>query len=571
MSNKLIDTLCNYFDKGLNVILEGRHGIGKTSTILAVAEKMGLKEDEVCILYGSTLDPHLDLIGVPVSYDKEGVQHIKLVKFDHLHADTIKLMFIDEYNRAHKKVRNATMELLQFKSINGNKFPNLKAVWAAINPADDAELNFDVEEIDITQLDRFHVQIKLDYLPDKDYFASKYSSDVATKVMEFWNLLGNDLQIKMSPRRIDTALGLYLTSPSFDLSHVMPFDAVPCFKTTFESASIRFRIQDAINAINTLKSKGEDASKEEAQCNILLQRNQSTIYNMFTEYSGDPKDTAYLVALTPYLSEEAIRSIALVSSPKKLQPICEKDSRFANLVAVSGSKLPQIFLNAPSTFDSLHRLLNAVALTQQEDVRYMFKAASSFNSNPSSLRTTLEDYLSGKATGSISVQNRLGAFMTLLNVISCIKHPNANPDSIKYVVEDEKHSHSVALNASSVDSIAKYFEQDSSGNYKTKPSDLTTTDIFVISALLQVLDAFCSQGGYKNILKLDQKVKFNICSQLLNYLLHHKYSMQLETLFPKLYKHVMTTVNKDGLNSPFKLPTSLTEKNNGTNLNRMQL
>ena len=44
---------------------------------------------------------------------------------------------MDEFSRAHKKVRNAVMELIQFKSINGRKFKNLKIVWAAINPDDD--------------------------------------------------------------------------------------------------------------------------------------------------------------------------------------------------------------------------------------------------------------------------------------------------------------------------------------------------------------------------------------------------------------------------------------------------
>ena len=40
----------------------------------------------------------------------------------------------DELNRAKPKVRNAVMELIQFRSINGIKFNNLRMIWAAINP-----------------------------------------------------------------------------------------------------------------------------------------------------------------------------------------------------------------------------------------------------------------------------------------------------------------------------------------------------------------------------------------------------------------------------------------------------
>jgi len=44
------------------------------------------------------------------------------------------MLFFDELNRAHPKVLNAVFELVQFRSINGDKLPRLQCVIAAINP-----------------------------------------------------------------------------------------------------------------------------------------------------------------------------------------------------------------------------------------------------------------------------------------------------------------------------------------------------------------------------------------------------------------------------------------------------
>ena len=70
-----------WLKKNKNVLLIGNHGVGKTSIVMDGFERNGI--------------------------------------------------FMDEYNRTNPKVRNALMELIQFKSINGRKFPNLKVVWAA--------------------------------------------------------------------------------------------------------------------------------------------------------------------------------------------------------------------------------------------------------------------------------------------------------------------------------------------------------------------------------------------------------------------------------------------------------
>jgi hypothetical protein len=91
------------------------------------------------------------------------------------------------------------MELIQFKSINGRKFPNLKVVWAAINPSDDDE-EYDVEELDGAQIDRFQVRIKVPFFPDIEYFENKFGKDWSKSAHEWWNGMPDKAKKLVSPR-----------------------------------------------------------------------------------------------------------------------------------------------------------------------------------------------------------------------------------------------------------------------------------------------------------------------------------------------------------------------------------
>jgi len=114
------------------------------------------------------------------------------------------LIFFDEFNRSPKKVRNAVMELLQFKSINGFKFPDLKCVWTAVNPEKD-DL-YDVEKIDPAQQDRFQIVKEIPYACDRDFFISKFGEDVTSASLEWWDDLPETEKNLVSPRRLEYAL-----------------------------------------------------------------------------------------------------------------------------------------------------------------------------------------------------------------------------------------------------------------------------------------------------------------------------------------------------------------------------
>jgi MoxR-like ATPase len=195
-----------WLNKGLNVLFVGKHGVGKTALIKEAFERHGLKWR---YFSAATMDPWTDFIGVPKeAKTSEGLSYLELIKPLDFADDSIEALFFDEFNRSPKKVRNSVLELLQFHSVNGKKFKNLKVVWAAINP-DDEEETYDVEKLDPAQIDRFHVKVTVPYQPDKAYFVKKYGQETAIAALNWWKELPKEEQEKISPRRLDYALDIY--------------------------------------------------------------------------------------------------------------------------------------------------------------------------------------------------------------------------------------------------------------------------------------------------------------------------------------------------------------------------
>jgi hypothetical protein len=214
------DTKLDFWIKNnYNVIMEGRHGVGKTMKTIAAFERNGLRW-----LYFSaaTMDPWVDFIGVPKERLEGSFAYLDLVRPRFIEEDAVDAIFFDEYNRSPAKVRDAVMELIQFKSINGKRLKNLKIVWAAINPhTEDAE--YEVEKIDPAQMDRFHVQIQVPYVLDIPYLKAKYPKINIDSVVSWWNELPEKERFKVSPRRVDYALDMH--SKEGDLADVLPKSA----------------------------------------------------------------------------------------------------------------------------------------------------------------------------------------------------------------------------------------------------------------------------------------------------------------------------------------------------------
>lgn len=253
---KLIDKLRFYAKAGKNVLLEGHAGTGKTTIITQVFDEQFGKGNWL-YLSGSTIDPFIDFVGVPrEEKTKDGGSFLDFVLPRHFVQKKIKAIFIDEYNRTHKKVRNGTMELTQFKSINGRKFPDLEAVWVGINPFTDDELDesYDVEQIDKAQLDRFQIQIKIPYQADLSYFTSKYGRDIGKAAVEWWNAIPKNIKYSVSPRRLDYALEIH--NIGGDVFDVLPLESNPSkLITSITIGNIDDKLSEIFNQSDFEKAK----------------------------------------------------------------------------------------------------------------------------------------------------------------------------------------------------------------------------------------------------------------------------------------------------------------------------
>tara|TARA_Y100001933_G_scaffold265165_1_gene336249 strand:+ start:3498 stop:5051 length:1554 start_codon:yes stop_codon:yes gene_type:complete len=232
----------------LNVLLRGKHGVGKTAMVTDAFERNNLKYK---YFSAATMDPWVDFIGVPKEMsDDNGDSYLDLVRPKEFQDDEVEAIFMDEFSRAHKKVRNAVMELIQFKSINGRKFKNLRFVWAAINPEDDEDFNYDVDALDPAQEDRFHVQVEVPYKPDVDWFRSQFGEQLANSAISWWNELPPKVQNRVTPRRLEYALSVY--NAKGNLRHVLPSSSnVSKLSRVLTDGPIQDKLVDLLKKNNT--------------------------------------------------------------------------------------------------------------------------------------------------------------------------------------------------------------------------------------------------------------------------------------------------------------------------------
>ena len=245
-----------------NVLLSGKHGVGKTALVKQCFEDAGLNWQ---YFSASTMDPWVDLIGVPKEIDGK----LALIRPASIDYENVEAIFLDEYNRSHKKIRNAVMELIQFGSINGHRLPNLKIVWAAINPDNDEDFDYDVDKLDGAQIDRFHVHINVPYEPCMRFFRDRYGSQ-GVSVVKWWKNLNKETRLLCSPRRLEYALNVVMAKG--DARYVLDSKlGIPEFTSAVE-------LGDPVETLDAMMGLSDDEIRKKLEeANVLRRLEQDLV------------------------------------------------------------------------------------------------------------------------------------------------------------------------------------------------------------------------------------------------------------------------------------------------------
>jgi hypothetical protein len=395
VAQNVIQTKIDFWVKhSKNVLFIGKHGVGKTAMVKDAFDRHGLKWR---YFSASTMDPWVDFVGVPKeridnkvpdSFEiikelanldeglavewvmsnwkmpeasarkivghavnrQQGLAYLDLVRPHSFANGDIEALFFDEFNRSPKKVRNAVMELLQFKSINGFRFPNLRLVWAAINPDEDEDETYDVERLDPAQADRYHVIVEVPYKPNTEWFREKYGQRIADAAIQWWEDLPEKEKNRVSPRRLQYALDIY--QERGDMRDVLPITSnVSKLYTTLNTGPITEKLEALM--------KTKDA--QDAR-NFLSNENNYTAAMKFIPKSETL--TAYFIPLLP---------------KEKMAALMNDDDKICNYIINNSDKVP-VFQSVCK--EILHantnvRLAKKIrrALTENQELATSFAAA----------------------------------------------------------------------------------------------------------------------------------------------------------------------------------------------------
>ena len=169
----VIDAIKLAYAAGKPVLLEGRHGVGKSQLIEQAADELGIS----CITRDLSLMEPPDLIGLPVQ--DNGRTRYSPPSF--LPDDGKGLLVFEELNRSEKYMMAPCLQLLTARTLNDYCLPKGWLCVAAINPASDG---YDTcGQLDPALLSRF---VRIEVIPCvKSWIAWGTDSGVHPSVLKF--------------------------------------------------------------------------------------------------------------------------------------------------------------------------------------------------------------------------------------------------------------------------------------------------------------------------------------------------------------------------------------------------
>lgn len=130
-----------------NIMLTGRHGIGKSEILTQYFAEKGMKV--IALFLGQMSDPG-DLIGLP---DKSGEITIFRPPYWFPIDGKPIVLFLDELNRARPEVLQTIMDLALNRKLAGRSLPEGSRIIAAVNEGDEYQLT----DLDPALVSRFNI------------------------------------------------------------------------------------------------------------------------------------------------------------------------------------------------------------------------------------------------------------------------------------------------------------------------------------------------------------------------------------------------------------------------------
>lgn len=140
-----------------NIMLVGRHGIGKSQTITEFYRRRGVPV--IAFFLGQMSDPG-DLIGL-MHKDKETGRSDFLPPYWWPAVDQPIVLFLDELNRARPEILQSVMELALNKTLAGKKLPEGSIIVSAVNEGDEYQLT-DLDPALVSRFNLYHFDPTVD-------------------------------------------------------------------------------------------------------------------------------------------------------------------------------------------------------------------------------------------------------------------------------------------------------------------------------------------------------------------------------------------------------------------------
>lgn len=192
-SKASVDKIERYIKGGFNVLLEGKHGVGKTEMVRQACENLGYN---VLVFNAALMDSFVDFRGVPFSSKNEqGKEVLRMVRQEGK-LEQADVIFFDEIGRAQISELNAIMNTINEHAVNGEKLENLKSVVGATNTG----RGYSSFELDPAQKDRFDVFFSCSPKASKEYFNSIFGEKMGDALTKWQHSIINDINSNVAAK-----------------------------------------------------------------------------------------------------------------------------------------------------------------------------------------------------------------------------------------------------------------------------------------------------------------------------------------------------------------------------------